>query len=411
MPKHDGLRIGERIASYRIRRVLGRGGAGTVYEAETEGDGSIVALKVMHEQDPSGVGRKRFIREAALVKKLRHPHVVDIFSYGHTEHGPPYIAFELLTGNSLKTRLRRNGAYDVATAGKIMLQVLDALIAAHALGIIHRDVKPANIFICDGHADTYTKVLDFGLAKALEGEGDEVATITDTGYRLGTPRYMSPEMARGQRVGDAGDIYAMGLVLAEMLSAEPVVKGGSQIDVLMAHANEDALVLAPSIIASPFGEIIRIAIAKEPSDRFATASEMRSAVHKALSAHLRALHLAERLGNVDPDEAATLMLEEPAGDPLMQTEEMEPSQNPVVNPQLASTIALPEGLAGSGPNSRAAETVRSVHAMRKADATQKPEEVARAASSDPPSNRGLIVTLVVLLTIAIGMAVFTFTTW
>ena len=326
--KSEILPAGTRIDGYRIRRALGRGGAGTVYEAEAEGSSEPVALKVMHESDPSGVGRRRFTREAALVKKLVHPHVVDMVGFGHAEWGAPYIAFELLHGHSLKQRLKKTGPLSVADAGKVILQVLDALVAAHALGIIHRDIKPANIFVCDGHQDTYTKVLDFGLAKALWGEGAEVASITDTGYRLGTPRYMAPEMARGQPMGAPGDLYAVGLVLAEMITGAPVVKGKSQVDVLMTHASHDALALDEAAKQSPFAIPILRALKKDASARYATAGEMHRVVKDALAKYLRALHVAERFNKVGADEAATLMYDGTSTDPMNQTAELEEDERP-----------------------------------------------------------------------------------
>ncbi len=316
------LRVGDRVQDYRIRRVLGRGGAGTVYEAER--GGHEVALKIMHDHDPSGVGRKRFVREAALVQRLHHPHVIALLDFGYTEGGLPFLVFELYRGQSLKAQLRRAGPFPYGDAGAIVLQLLDAMIAAHAMGIIHRDIKPANIFLVEGHERPFVKVLDFGLAKALEGEGPEIATITDTGYRLGTPRYMSPEMARGQRVGELGDVYALGLVFAEMLSGEPVVKAASQIDVLMAHAADAALPLDAPVSQSPFVSIIERAIAKTPAQR-PSAMAMRADVTHALGLHEQALRIAERFPDAVPD-ADTLHYSRPSReqDALGRTDEMTP---------------------------------------------------------------------------------------
>jgi len=302
------LRVGEQVVGYRIARILGRGGSATVYEAARNGEPP-AALKIMHAQDPSGVGRQRFNREAALVLKLQHRHVVRLLEYGYTEAGLPFIVFELLRGSSLKTALRREGPFEALRAGRVALQVLDALIVAHGMGIIHRDIKPANIFMCEGHDSDLAQVLDFGLAKALEGDGPELETLTETGYRLGTPRYMSPEMARGQKVDAAGDVYGLGLVFAEMLAGKPVVQSRSQVDVLVAHSSVHPLPLEDGVKRSPFSSAIQRALAKDLAVRYRTALQMRADVESALSLHLRAHEIVDRLGSLSPDMAPTMVME------------------------------------------------------------------------------------------------------
>ena len=402
---HD-LHAGERIGDYRVRRVLGRGGAGTVYEVD--GPSGPVAVKLMHEQDPSGVGRKRFDREAALVQKLRHPHVVALLGFGH-EAGLPYIVFELLNGRSLKSMLRREGPFDAAGAGRMVLQMLEALMAAHAMGIIHRDIKPANVYICDDQGPDFVKVLDFGLAKALEGEGAEVATITDTGYRLGTPRYMSPEMARGQQVGEAGDIYSLGLVFAEMLSGSPVVQATSQIDVMMAHANDDQLELDEAITHSPFAQCIRQSLAKNPAQRFATATAMHDAVKTALHYHEQALQIAQRFPDA-PADAATLLYDgsKESADPLLATEEIDPTPAMPARQQqapaaLAATMAFPEGFDPSTiPQARAAPTMLMPPTVPVREA---PPTLMRPPTTNHTGMRITLAVVIVLIVAGVAAAV------
>ena len=310
------LRSGERVAGYTIDRAVGRGGSASVYRANHPSHADQVAFKVMHEHDPSGVGRPRFAREAALLQKLDHPHVVKMFDYGFTESGLPYIVFELLRGRSLFAAVKRFGAFDPTRAGRITLQLLSALGAAHQLGIIHRDIKPGNVYLCAGHEGDYAKLLDLGLAKALEGDGPETDTITGTGYRLGTPRYMSPEMARGQKVGAQGDLYAMGLVLAEMLAGEPVVKGNVQVDVLMAHGSATPIAVDEMVTASPFAAVIRRALAKDLGVRYRTAVQMHADVEAALTYHERAVQIARMMGDYPlqggtADLQPTLALDDP----------------------------------------------------------------------------------------------------
>ena len=308
-----------------------------------------VAFKVMHEHDPSGVGRPRFAREAALLQKLDHPHVVKMLDYGFTEAGLPYIVFELLRGRSLFAAIKRFGAFDPTRAGRIALQLLDALGAAHQLGIVHRDIKPGNVYLCSGHDGDFAKLLDLGLAKALEGDGPETDTITGTGYRLGTPRYMSPEMARGQKVGAQGDLYALGLVLAEMLAGEPVVKGNIQVDVLMAHGSAAPIAVDEVVKASPFASVIARALAKDLAVRYRTAMQMHADVQAALTYHERALQIARMVGDYQlqggsADLQPTLALEEPAGPELAgsDTDEIPPEPDAGRVDDAPTTQRMPE---------------------------------------------------------------------
>jgi serine/threonine protein kinase len=214
------------------------------------------------------------------VTKLRHPNVVEIFDYGHTDDGLPYIAFEMLEGLSLKEALAEGGFGEVR-AGEIALSVLDALIAAHDMGIIHRDIKPGNIFLRES-VEPSVQVLDFGLAKALVGDKLETATLTKTGYRLGTPRYMSPEMARGYPVQETSDLYSLGLVLAEMITGRPVIEGDVHVAIMLEHASDAPLTLPAELAHSPLRAVIERALQKNPDDRFTSARAMREALVVAL---------------------------------------------------------------------------------------------------------------------------------
>lgn len=269
---------------YQIVTPIGIGGSAAVYAALDGRSGERVALKVMHESDGSAVKRQRFEREAAFVQQLQHPHVVDVLDFGHTEEEQPFIVFSLLRGRSLKTALKQDGPMDPLRAGVLALQVLDALVAAHRRGIVHRDIKPANIFLEEtDDGQERAQVLDFGLAKALFGDDEELlASLTATGHRLGTPRYMAPEMARGEAMGAPGDIYAMGLVLAEMVSGVPVVRSKVQVEVLSAHASPRPLPLDPEVREGPFGAVVAQAIEKEVGARFPDAATMRHEVAAAV---------------------------------------------------------------------------------------------------------------------------------
>ncbi len=280
------LPAGQIVAQrYRIERLIGEGGFGAVYQATQLDTAAVVALKILHQgKSMSSSQQRRFQREAELTMQLRHPNVVRTLDHGRTDEGLPFIVFELLVGESLQDQLLRAGKLSCAEVGGIAAQVLEALGEAHTLGIVHRDVKPANIFLCAELplADS-VRVLDFGIAKAIAGDESKATKLTQTGQMLGTPYYMAPEQVRGGGVTAATDIYAVGLVMAEMLTGRPVIAGTTAIEVLMSHVSDRPLVLADEVLASPLGTIIFQAINKTPSERWTAAIDMSTAIRQAVA--------------------------------------------------------------------------------------------------------------------------------
>ena len=216
--------IGRNIGNYKIVRVLGEGGMGTVYLAEHPMIGKRVAVKMLRPDlgtDPGLVSR--FFQEAKAVNEIRHPNIVDISDFGHTDDGIVYFVMELLEGKSMRDRLSEYGPMPIEQAITTARQVIDALAAAHRVGIIHRDLKPDNIFLV---ADPQVpgafraKLFDFGVAKLVGDKQKQVSHKTIDGAVVGTPFYMSPEQALCHEVGAAADIYAMGVVMFEMLTAQ-----------------------------------------------------------------------------------------------------------------------------------------------------------------------------------------------
>jgi serine/threonine-protein kinase len=217
----EGMEIGE----YRVLRKIGEGGMGAVYAAVQPVIGKRVAIKVIAQNiasNPDVV--RRFVEEARSVNKIGHPNIVDIFSFGWLPDQRHYFAMEFLDGKSLSDRLKTGGLQN-AEGRRVMRQICEALEAAHRAGVVHRDLKPDNIWIAEPqHGESFAKLLDFGIAK-LMGEGD-AATRTQTGVMMGTPAYMSPEQCRGEGIDPRTDIYALGVILYEMFARRLPFQGG-----------------------------------------------------------------------------------------------------------------------------------------------------------------------------------------
>ncbi|MBV1860624.1 MAG: serine/threonine protein kinase [Nannocystaceae bacterium] len=215
---------------YRLLREIGRGGAGTVWEAELLPLGRLVAVKLLR----SGVGAhgnavSRLMREAMTVSKLGHEHIVQVNDVGTDEHGSPYIAMELLQGESLAQLVARRGRLPWPEVAEIAMQLCDALCAAHAVGIVHRDVKPANVFVTPrDDRRWHCKLLDFGLCTGGRG----TPTLTAAGVLLGTPGYAAPEQTRGDLVDGRADLYGVACVMVELLTGRPAFRGESRQEVL-----------------------------------------------------------------------------------------------------------------------------------------------------------------------------------
>jgi serine/threonine-protein kinase len=216
---------------YRLEAQIGSGGMSTVYRATDTVLERHVAIKLMHREFAEDSDQlERFRREARAVAQLSHPHIVNVIDAGE-DAGHPYIVFEHVDGETLKDRIRRLGRLPVDQAVAYAIEIARALGAAHARGIVHRDIKPQNVLI---GADGSAKVTDFGIARSLDDEG-----LTAAGRVLGTTDYVSPEQALGHEVGGQTDVYSLGVVLYEMLVGDVPFHGDSQVAVAMRHVRED----------------------------------------------------------------------------------------------------------------------------------------------------------------------------
>jgi serine/threonine-protein kinase len=266
---------------YRLLRKLGEGGFGAVYEAEHPLLKRRAAVKVLHrvaDEDSDAV--LRFISEAQAVNQIRNRHIVDVFSFGKLSDGRHYYIMDLLDGLPLDRWLKQHGKVDVATALQLVTPIAEALDLAHGAGIVHRDLKPQNIFLAwDNTGETIPKLLDFGMAKLL----GESPVRTVSGTPIGTPLYMSPEQARGEKVDHRSDVYALGVLCHELLTGQLLFTGDTTVAVLMAHiiqtppaASEVESSLSPLLDAP----LLRM-LEKDPAKRPASAGEAVAALRKA----------------------------------------------------------------------------------------------------------------------------------
>ena len=275
-----GTRIGGR---YRLEALLGQGAFGAVYRALDEASGVRVALKVISPRSVSDAGGvQRVHREAELVSRLQHPNSVRVVGAGNDTAGWLFIAFELLDGRSLETDLYERGALSEARAASIAVDVLSALEEAHARGIVHRDIKPGNIFIARSGSGEQVKVLDFGIAKSTNP--GTLAGLTQAGAILGTPLYMAPEQVTAQPVTPRTDLFALGIVLAEILFGCPIYGETNPLAIMTARAMGTPVPIPPVVLALRLGPIIARATEVDPARRFSSATEMRMAIQAAIPA-------------------------------------------------------------------------------------------------------------------------------
>jgi serine/threonine-protein kinase len=255
---------------YRVLEVIGEGGMGTVYRAEQPALRRQVALKVVRPElsaDASMVAR--FEREAYASSRITSPHVVVVHDFGRDESGVLYLIMELLEGESLATRMEREGALSVSRSLAICRDVARALEVAHAAGIVHRDLKPDNVFLT---TQGDVKVLDFGIARIVEGPGGStVGNATMTGMIVGTPVYMSPEAITRAPVGPPTDLYALGVMLYEMLAGQPPFMAEEAVLLMSQHLTalpQPLEKLVPSLAKKPAVlALVRRLLAKDPTQR------------------------------------------------------------------------------------------------------------------------------------------------
>jgi serine/threonine protein kinase len=275
--------LGTTLGSFRLVKRIGQGGMGTVYLGQQTLIGSRVAVKVLHEHlagDPSLVAR--FYAEARAVNLIVHPNIVNIFDMNVVPPRRFYLVMEYLEGQSLAAAAP--GRMSAAAALPLLIQVCQALAAAHRNGVLHRDLKPENVFLCKREGPVpFVKILDFGIAKLFGG--DSQAAQTTAGFIVGTPEFMAPEQATGDTLDGRADLYALGVIAYRLATGRLPFSGGGVTGVLLAHRDQaprPPQELVPDLPPTWSNTILR-ALAKRPEHRFQTADEFRLALEAALA--------------------------------------------------------------------------------------------------------------------------------
>ncbi len=292
--------VGTTVAGkYRVDALIGRGGMGAVFQATNLGIGKRVALKFLdHESAQNRDASRRFQREAEAAGMAESAHIVQIFDSGASEGGLPFLVMELLLGEDLRARLRREGRIELGETLRIASQVLRALVRAHAAGIVHRDLKPDNVFLCARDDDpSFVKLVDFGISKVAHARMAD--TLTRKGTVLGTAFYMSPEQAQSfHDIDGRTDLFSLGAIMYEMLAGAPPHGGRTYEAVLIAictHDAQDLRARVPELPAS-VATLVAKALERDRDRRFQSAEEFLA----ALSAVERELGFA-----VGPQPAVT----------------------------------------------------------------------------------------------------------
>lgn len=386
------LSDGDQFAGYRIERRLGRGGMGILYLALEPGLQRQVALKLIAPEAASDdVFARRFAEESRIAASIEHPNVVPIYAAGD-EGGVPWIAMRYVAGSDLNRRIAREGRLEPAEAVALIAQIGNGLDAIHAAGLIHRDVKPANVLLSGEEASAHAYITDFGVARNVATESG----LTQTGRFVGTLDYVAPEQISGEPIDARVDVYALGCLLFKLLTGEVPFPREGEAARLYAHLNDPPP--APSLYApaTPMAldDVVVRAMSKPPGDRYPSAGDLGRAAQAALSG--AAVSVPERTvatgaaATVEPETVAAEETAAPTGrlhpgssEPLTEPDVKGPKRNPLL---LAGALAAVVAIAvvgfvltaagGGGGDSTAGDqtTTAPVDTTEKEASQEEPEE-------------------------------------
>jgi serine/threonine-protein kinase len=361
-------RVGTTLqGKWTLEKVLGVGGMASVYLGRHK-IGRLDAIKILHmDIAHSALLRKRFEQEASVVNSFKHKGAVEIRDIDVTEDGAPFLVMELLTGESLSQLVHRDGALAPERVLRIADETLDVLAAAHARGIIHRDIKPDNLFIQE---DGSVKVLDFGIARLREGSPDRELK-TKTGTTLGTASYMAPEQARGiAEIDGRVDLYAVGATMFRVLTNRRVHEADTQVELLMKLVTEPAVPLASvaPAIPAPICAVVDRALAFERNARYPDAAAMQADVRAAMRGEMPVV--VEAPPTVAPQKIAPVVTKEPTAVTMAAPVAVAAPAAAAAPAAVAAAVAAPASVPASVPQPtviRAGEPATFVAAASPAD--------------------------------------------
>ena len=406
---------------YRIESPLGSGGHAYVFLARQEGLDREVAVKLLKSapalrledlpEDKLEVMIKRFEHEARTISQLRDPGTITMYDYGSTQDGLFYMVTEYIQGESLKQLLKREGALAPRRAVKILEQLLYSLQEAHALGVLHRDIKPDNIMLFThlGRRDR-VKLLDFGIAKLVDQSTDST-DLTAEGSLVGTPRYIAPERIRGEELTPASDLYGLGLVVHEMLTGERVLPGKRGVHALQSQLNDPSINL-PDHVCAPgaLRQIVDRLTKKDLEERYKLAEQVihdlehwqRADLTEIGSEQAATLRLnaavTERSAAIDPTQVLEAVRHAHEGTSTLRWDTNKEAR---VEPATGSTSS--SLLEPSSPPPPARTSTPSSHTTRPPGAA--PRLVAEQGAPSPPQKEDASSALIIALVVTIGVAV------
>ena len=403
-PPGDPL-LGTTVAGrYKVIKLLGEGGMGQVYLAEHTAIEKRIALKVLRsEYAHKGEIVTRFQQEAISASRIKHPNVLDVFDFGQLENGCFYLAMEFLEGNDLADELQRSRVLTAPRALPIAMQICRALSAAHGKGVVHRDMKPENVFLQrTGDGEEIVKIVDFGIAQ-LKPSNEEAAKesthrrLTRTGMIFGTPEYMAPEQASGKHADLRCDVYAVGIILYELFTGSVPFTGETFLGVLTKHLNEmppDMRSVYPDLHLSPELEgVVQRALAKDPTHRYQTMNELSQALAatpEGQYAGLRGPYSqvgGDQRGSVLPGVNPNPTAQQFVGNPSVA---QAPGQSPVLTDAARAAVTMPRQ-----------ETMEAARAE-----TQLGGEAVTRPPVKPSSSGGIVIALLGVLVVGGGAAAF-----